>query len=53
MSFHLNHVIEGKVQERKEVTGRRERRRKQQLDNVKETRGYWKLEEQVLDRTVW
>jgi len=32
------HVIQGMM----EVTKRRERRRKQLLDNVKETRRYWK-----------
>jgi hypothetical protein len=24
-----------------------------QLDDLKETRGYWKLKEEALDRTVW
>jgi hypothetical protein len=42
-NFLLKHVIEGKVEERIEVTGRRERKRKQLLDNFKETGGYWKL----------
>ena len=40
-----NRVIEGKIEGRIEVTGRRGRRRKQQLDDLKETRGYWKLKE--------
>jgi hypothetical protein len=35
------------------MTGRRGRRRKQLLDILKETRGYWKLEEEALDRTLW
>jgi hypothetical protein len=35
------------------VTGRRGRRRKQQLDGFKETRGYRKLQEEALDRPVW
>jgi hypothetical protein len=35
-----------------EVTGRRERRRKQLLDDIKETRGYWELEEEALDCTL-
>jgi hypothetical protein len=34
-----------------EVTGRRGRR-KQRLDDLRETR-YWKLEEEALDRTLW
>ena len=35
------HVIEGKIEGRIEVTGRRGRRRKQLPDDLKETRGYW------------
>jgi hypothetical protein len=36
----LKHVIEGKIQGRIEVTGRRGRRSKQLLDDFKETRTY-------------
>ena len=32
---------------------RRGRKRKQLLDDLKETRGYCKLKEDALDRTVW
>ena len=35
------------------MTGRREGRRKQLLDAVKETRGYWKLKQEALDRSLW
>jgi hypothetical protein len=35
------------------VTGRRGQRRKQILDYVKEKRGYWKLKEKALDRSLW
>jgi hypothetical protein len=49
----LKHVIEGKLEGRIEVTGRRGRRRKQLLDNLKETRRCWKLKEEALDRTMW
>jgi hypothetical protein len=35
------------------VTGRQGRRRKQLPDDMKGTRGYWKLKEEALDRTVW
>ena len=45
----LKHVIEEKT----ERTGRRERRRKQLLDNLKEKRKYWNLKEGLIDRTVW
>jgi hypothetical protein len=41
--------VEGKVEGR---TGRRGRRRKQLLDYLKGTRGYWKLKEEALDRTL-
>jgi hypothetical protein len=49
----INHIIEGKVGEGIYVTGRRGRRRKQILDDVKKTTGYWKFKEETLDRTVW
>jgi hypothetical protein len=39
----LKHVIEGKIEGRIEMTGRRGRRHKQLLDNLKDKRGYWKL----------
>jgi hypothetical protein len=51
-NFLLKHVIEGEVEERIEVTGRRGRRRKQLLDALKETRGHWKLKEEALDRSL-
>jgi hypothetical protein len=41
-------VIEGKLERRIEMTGRRERRRKQPLDDLKEKRRYWKLKEEAL-----
>jgi hypothetical protein len=46
-------VIEGKLEGRIEMTGRRGRRRKQLLDYLKDKRRYWKLKEEALDRTVW
>ena len=36
-----------------EVTGRRGRRRRKLLDDLKERRGYSHLKEEVLDRTMW
>jgi hypothetical protein len=46
--------LEGKLEGRIKVTGRRRRRRSQQpLDDLKETRGYWKLKEEALDLTLW
>ena len=35
------------------MTGRRRRRHKQLMDNLKETREYWKLKEEALDRILW
>jgi hypothetical protein len=35
------------------VTGRRGRRRRMLLDDLKERRGYSHLKEEALDRTVW
>jgi hypothetical protein len=49
----LKHVIEGKLGGRIEMTGRRGRRRKKLLDDLKEKRRYWKLKEEALDRTLW
>jgi hypothetical protein len=48
----LKHVIERKIEERVEERGRRGRRLKQIMDDLKETRGYWKLKEEALDRTL-
>jgi hypothetical protein len=49
----LKHVIEGKLERRIEMTGRRGRRRKQLLDDLKENRRYWKLKEEALYHTLW
>jgi hypothetical protein len=46
-------VIKENIKRRIEVTERRGRRRKQLLDDRMEKRGYWKLKEEALDRTVW
>ena len=35
------------------MTGRRGRRRKKLLDDIKERRGYSHLKEEALDRTKW
>ena len=35
------------------MTGRRGRRRRKLLDDLKERRGYSHLKEKALDRTVW
>jgi len=39
----LKHVIEGKIEEMVEGTGRRGRIHEQLLDDIKEKRGYWKM----------
>jgi hypothetical protein len=48
----LKHIIEGKLEGSITLVGRRGRRRKHSLDDIKETRGCWKLKDVVLDRTV-
>ena len=48
----LTHVTEGEIEERREVTERRGKRRKQLVDGLNEKRVYWKLKEAALDRTV-
>jgi hypothetical protein len=45
----LKHIVVGKIEEGIEVTTRQGRRRKQLLDDLKETKGYWKLKEKALD----
>ena len=49
----LQRVMEGKIKGRIEVTGRRGRRRRKLLDDLKERRGYSHLKEEALDRTMW
>jgi hypothetical protein len=44
---------EGKIQGGIEVTGRRGRRLRKLLDDLKERRGYSHLKEEALDRTMW
>jgi hypothetical protein len=47
------HVIKGEIKRSIEVTGRRGRRRKQLIKDLKEKREYWKLKEEALDSTLW
>jgi len=49
----LQRVIEGKIKEGIEVTGRRGRRRRELLNDLKERRGYTLLKEEALDRIMW
>jgi len=49
----LQGVIEGKIKGDDKVTGRRGRRGRKLLDNLKERRGYCHLKEETLDRTMW
>jgi hypothetical protein len=45
--------MEGKIKGEIEVTGRRGRRRRKLLDDLKERRGYSHLKEEAPDRTMW
>jgi len=49
----LKQVIEGKIKGEMEVARRRGRRRKKLLDDLKDRRGYSRLKEEALDRTMW
>ena len=49
----LKQVIEGKIKEGIEVTGRRGRRHRKLLDDLRDRRGYSHLKEEALDSTVW
>ena len=50
---HLEHVIGWNIVGRVDVRRRGGRKRKQLLDDLKETRGLWKLKEKALDRILW
>ena len=49
----LKHVIEGNTERRIEVAGKWGKRHKQLVDDLKEKRGYWKFNGEVLDHTLW
>jgi hypothetical protein len=49
----LQQDIEGKIKGGIEVTGKRGRRSRKLLDDLKERRGYSHLKEEALDRTMW
>jgi hypothetical protein len=49
----LQWVIEGNIKGGIGVTGRRGRRRRKLLDDLKERTGYCHLKEEALDRTMW
>jgi hypothetical protein len=49
----LKRVIEEKIKGGIEVTGRRGRKCRKLLDDLKERRGYSHLKEESLDRTMW
>jgi len=49
----LQRVIERKIKGGTEVIGRRGRRRRKILDDLKERRGYSHLKEEALDCTMW
>jgi hypothetical protein len=49
----LQHIIEGKIEGRIKVTVRRGRKRKQLLEDLRQTGGFEKLKEDSLDRTLF
>jgi len=49
----LQWVIEEKIKGGREVTGRRGRRCRKLMDDLKERRGYSNLKEEALDCTMW
>jgi hypothetical protein len=48
----LRQVIEGKIKGGLEVTGRRGRKSRKLLNDLKKRRGYSHLKEEALDRTM-
>ena len=53
MYRRLKHFIDGKIEGRIEVMGRRGRRYRELLDYFKERRGYCKWKEEAPDRSLW
>jgi hypothetical protein len=51
-NYRLQQVIEGKIKGGIGVTGRRGRRRKKLLDDLKDRKGYSHLKEKAVDRTI-
>jgi len=51
--YLLKHASERKIEGRIEGKGRRGRRRKQILDDLKETKRAWKLKQDALDVPLW
>jgi hypothetical protein len=49
LELPFKRVIEGRI----EMRGRRGRRNKQLLEDLKKKKEYWKLKGEALDRTVW
>ena len=49
----LKHIIEGMIERGVKVTTTQGKRSKQLLDDLTEKRGYCKLKEEALHRTVW
>jgi len=49
----MKYITGGKIEGRIEVTARRERRRKQLLDDLKDKIRYCKLKDEALEDTLW
>jgi len=52
-NYFLEHVIEGNVEGRIELTGRRRRRLKQLVADLREMRGYCKSKQEAINCTLW
>jgi hypothetical protein len=53
INCHLQRVIKGKIKGGIEVTGRRGRRHRKLLDDLKDRKGYSHLKEEAVGRTMW
>jgi hypothetical protein len=52
-NFHLQDIIEDRIERMMEGTGRRRSRPKQLLYDLKKKKGYWKLMGEALDSSLW
>jgi hypothetical protein len=51
--FHRSCLLKHAIKEEVKEMGRRERRSKHPLDDLKEMRQYWNLKQEALDHNVW
>ena len=49
----LKHLTDGKIEGRSEGKGKTRKRHKLLQGDLKEKKGYWKMKQEAIDRTLW